>query len=318
MLKVGLRIRMDEKDVRIFCEMGFKYLDHTSFVERHVSPTEIGRKLGLDEKTVRLRVKKMEDEGFIKYYQTIPNLALFGKKWMGIYTFEAPDIPSKQGAIRFLQSSPWVLDITDWMGPIFATTLAGPSPEQVQSAVDEVTDELKLKSSFKIADRRSREPAMEPNKLDWQIMQRLRYDALCPTSDIAGELSVTYKMVDYRISKLLESAVFLVRAIINAQRQQGIIFYALLLFVDETRKETIIKELQEKEGARVWQIFSPMPGILSVNMFGFTPGEPEEALTKTLRLEGIKQGFLGVFKEMIEAQRPNWIDKLIEKQIVLV
>ncbi|MGH9976798.1 MAG: winged helix-turn-helix transcriptional regulator, partial [Nitrososphaeraceae archaeon] len=65
---------MDAKDVRIFCEIAFKGLDYDSFTDRRVSPLAIGRKLGFDEKTVRVRVKKMEDDGFIKYYQAMPSL----------------------------------------------------------------------------------------------------------------------------------------------------------------------------------------------------------------------------------------------------
>ena len=80
---------MDAKDVRIFCEIAFKGLDYDSFTDRRVSPLAIGRKLGLDEKTVRVRVKKMEDDGFIKYYQAMPSLALFQLKNMNTYRLES-------------------------------------------------------------------------------------------------------------------------------------------------------------------------------------------------------------------------------------
>jgi hypothetical protein len=46
---------LDAKDVRIFCEIAFKGLDYDSFTDRRVSPLAIGRKLGLDEKTVRVK-----------------------------------------------------------------------------------------------------------------------------------------------------------------------------------------------------------------------------------------------------------------------
>jgi DNA-binding Lrp family transcriptional regulator len=69
---------LDAKDVRIFCEMAFGTTSFSAIQDRRVSPSEIGRKVSLDEKTVRVRVKKMEDDGFIKYYQVMPNLNLFG------------------------------------------------------------------------------------------------------------------------------------------------------------------------------------------------------------------------------------------------
>lgn len=87
---------MDAKDVRIFCEIAFKGLDYDSFTDRRVSPLTIGRKLGLDEKTVRVRIKKMEDDGFIKYYQAMPSLAPFQLKNMNTYRFEALNIATKE------------------------------------------------------------------------------------------------------------------------------------------------------------------------------------------------------------------------------
>ncbi len=59
---------MDAKDVRIFCEIAFKDLSYRADTQRHVSPTEIGRKLSLDERTVRTRITKMEEDGFIRKF----------------------------------------------------------------------------------------------------------------------------------------------------------------------------------------------------------------------------------------------------------
>lgn len=58
--------------------MGFKYYNYAGR-HRRPSPSQIASKLGLDEKTVRLRTRRMERERFIEYYQAIPNLRLFGR-----------------------------------------------------------------------------------------------------------------------------------------------------------------------------------------------------------------------------------------------
>ncbi len=63
--------------------------------DRNVSPSEIGRKVGIDEKTVRVRVKKMEGDGFIKYYQVAPNLSLFGLNEIRFYRLQALSIMTK-------------------------------------------------------------------------------------------------------------------------------------------------------------------------------------------------------------------------------
>ncbi len=236
---------MDAKDVRIFCEMGFKYIGYNAFIERHISPSEIGKKLGLDEKTVRSRVKKLEDDGFIKYYEAIPNPALFGLATMAMYAFEASDIPSKYEAVKYVKQAPWIVEASEIVGPGFGVTFAGASPEAVQKLADEMIGKLKLKMGVKIGDRVARAPLSEPNRLDWQIIQRLRYDAVCPTKDISDVLSITPRMAEYRITKLLEAGAFFIRALTNAQKQQGLMFYSVVLYVDEAKG---IRHRQGDEG----------------------------------------------------------------------
>ncbi len=306
---------MDAKDVRIFCEMAFKYLDYSAFKRRHVSPSEIGRKLGLDEKTVRLRVRKMEEEGFVKYYQAIPNLSLFGLRSMGFYSFEAADIASKYDALSYLRAAPGIVETFDMLGPGFLATLAGTSSEEVQEKVDRIADDLKLKMSMKVGDRIPRPPLRLPDKLGWRIIQRLRYDALCSAKDIADALSVTPRVAEYRITKLLESGAFFIRAILDAQRQQGLIFYALLVSVDDAKKSRVVGKLKDTFGEKLWSLSTPMKGVIVANVFGFTTGEPERAVLSTLKHEGVSQCSFAVFKEMIESERPNWMDGLIDRQI---
>jgi DNA-binding Lrp family transcriptional regulator len=57
---------MDARDVRIFCEVALKNPSINAFRGRDVSPSEIGKALKLDEKTVRVRIRRMEEDGFIK------------------------------------------------------------------------------------------------------------------------------------------------------------------------------------------------------------------------------------------------------------
>jgi hypothetical protein len=122
-------------------------------------------------------------------------------------------------------------------------------------------------------------------------------------------------MVEYRIKKLLGSGTLLVRAIINSQKQQGLIFYELEMSVDETKQYKVIKQLGEIYGEKLWSVRTLSGGILLANFFAFTLAEPEEAYINTLKLEGVRSCSLFIFKETIEPRRPNWIDSLIEQKI---
>ena len=305
---------MDAKDVRIFCEIAFKGLDYDSFTDRRVSPLAIGRKLRLDEKTVRVRVKKMEDDGFIKYYQAMPNLALFQLKNMNTYRFEALNIATKHRVVEYIQERPFIVEAVDYLGKIASISISGTSSEEIGQVAAGLANRFEL-YKWILGSRMIKAPVSVADRLDWQIIQKLRYDALSGVIELSESLSITPRMVEYRIKKLLGSGMLLVRAIISSQKQQGLIFYELEMSVDETKQYDVIKRLSEIYAERLWSVRSLAAGILLANFFAFTLAEPEEAYVNTLKLQGVRSCSLFIFKETVEPKRPNWMDGLIEQKI---
>jgi DNA-binding Lrp family transcriptional regulator len=305
---------LDAKDVRIFCEIAFKGLDYDSFTDRRVSPLAIGRKLGLDEKTVRVRVKKMEDDGFIKYYQAMPSLALFQLKNMNTYRFEALNIATKHRVIEYVQELPFIVEAIDYLGQVMSVSISGTSSKEIDQVASGLASRFEL-YKWILGSRIIREPISVADRLDWQIIQGLRYDALSGVKELSESLSITPRMVEYRIKKLLGSDMLLVRAIISSQKQQGLIFYELEMSVDETKQYEAIKRLSEIYAEKLWSVRTLGAGVLLANLFAFTLAEPEEAYVNTLKLQGIKSCSLFIFKETVEPKRPNWMDLLIEQKI---
>ena len=305
---------MDAKDVRIFCEIAFKGLDYDSFTDRRVSPLAIGRKLGLDEKTVRVRVKKMEDDGFIKYYQAMPSLALFQLTNMNTYRFEALNIATKHRVIQYIQELPFIVEAIDYLGQIVSVSISGTSSGEIDQVASGLANRFEL-YKWILGSRIMKESVSVADRLDWQIIQELRYDALSGVKELSESLSMTPRMVEYRIKKLLGSGMLLVRAITNSQKQQGLIFYELEMSVDVTKQYEVIKRLSEIYAEKLWSVRTLAAGVVLGNFFAFTLAEPEEAYVNTLKLEGVRSCSLFIFKETVEPKRPNWMDRLIEQKI---
>jgi DNA-binding Lrp family transcriptional regulator len=305
---------LDAKDVRIFCEIAFKGLDYDSFTDRRVSPLAIGRKIGLDEKTVRVRVKKMEDDGFIKYYQAMPNLTLFQLKNMNTYRFEALNIATKRRVIEHVQELPFIVEAVDYLGQVASISISGTSSEEIGQVADGLANRFEL-YKWILGSRIIREPVSIADRLDWQIIQKLRYDALSSIKELSESLAITPRMVEYRIKKLLGSGMLLVRAIINSQKQQGLIFYELEMSVDEAKQYEVIRRLSEIYAEKLWSVRTLAAGILLANFFAFTLAEPEEAYVNTLKIEGVRSCSLYIFKETVEPKRPNWMDGLIKRKV---
>ena len=306
---------MDAKDVRIFCEIAFKGLDYDSFTDRRVSPSEIGRKLGMNEKTVRLRVKKMENDGFIKYYQAMPRLGLFQFKNMNTYRFEALNIATKHGVIKYVHGLPFIVEAADYLGNVVSVSITGNSSEEIDQVAAEIANRFEL-FKWKLGSYAIKEPVSIPDSLDWQLIQKLRYDALSGINEISDSLSLTPRMVRYRITKLLVSDMLVVRAIINSQKQQGLIFYELELSVDATKRYKIVKQLRETYADNLWSVRTLAEKILLANLFAFTLAEPEEAYVNILKFDGVRSCSLFIFKEVVEPKRQNWMDDLIGQKII--
>lgn len=305
---------MDAKDVRIFCEMAFKSPGFNSFRDRHVSPSGIGKNVGLDEKTVRVRVRNMEDDGFIKYYQTVPSLALFGLTTVASYRFEALNLTTKHRVVEYVQRVPHVVEAFDYIGPYVTISIAGTSPADVQTVADSIASRFEL-SQLKLGEQTVTQSTLLPDKLDWQIMQKLRYNARSTTKDVADALSLTPRMAEYRIRKLLNSGAMLVRAMIDPRKQQGLVFYELEFTLHEEKKSSIARQLEKTHGEKLWLIRESRGGTLLANLFGFSLGEPEEAAINGLKIEGVRSWSPYILKEVIEPQGPNWIDRIIEQEI---
>jgi DNA-binding Lrp family transcriptional regulator len=305
---------LDEKDVRIFCDIAFRDLSYNASTQRHVSPSEIGRTLGLDEKTVRSRIKKMEDDGFIKYYQAMPSLALFGLASLTLYRFEALNLLTKHRLIESTSKIPNVVEVVDYIGPHVSIDIAGTTAKEAQEAADKIKGRFEL-GQRNLGARTIRDPHDTLDTLDWRLIQKLRYDARMSTVDLSKSLGITPRMAEYRIEKLLDSGALLIRAVIDTQKQAGLVFYELELSVDEAKRGEIIGKLQKDHGDKLWSVNSPAPGAILANLFSFTLAEPEASALSAQAYEGVHMCRLLMLKEALESGQSGWLDALIAQRV---
>ena len=85
----------------------------------------------MNEKTVRLRSKKMENDGFIKDYQAMPRLGLFQFKNMNTYRFEALNIATKHGVMKYVHGLPFIVEAADYLGNVVSVSITGNSSEEI-------------------------------------------------------------------------------------------------------------------------------------------------------------------------------------------
>ncbi len=305
---------MDSTDVRILCEMAFADSRYEEFEKRHPSAANLGRILGLDKKTVRVRVNRMEESGFIKYYQATPSFALFGMKVISHFRFETLNLSTKNAVIGHLHEVPRLVESSDYLGPFLTGSMAGGTEEEARSGADYLASKYEL-GVVMLGTKTIKEPVARVDRLDWEIIKSLRYDAKSSDKDLAEALSATERMVGYRVAKLLRSGALRTKAVIDPRKQAGLLFYDLEVAIDPQRRGAISKWLEDTHGDRLWNLSSPTADKVQVNLFGFTIAQPEESAVEVLKLRGVKRCQLFILKEVIEPKRPNWIDSLIESRL---
>jgi DNA-binding Lrp family transcriptional regulator len=305
---------LDSTDVRIFCEMAFADPVFEEFEERHASAAELGKKLSLDVKTVRVRVRRMEESGFIKYYQATPNLALFGMRVVSLFRFHVLNLSTKNAIVNHLHEVPRLVESSDYLGPFLTASLAGATREDARKGTDYLSSRYEL-GTVALGSRTIRDPVSRIDNLDWQIIKSLRYDARTSDRDLSDTLSVTERMVGYRVSKLLRSDAVHTKAVIDPKRQAGLVFYELELTIDPEKRGGVSKLLKERHGEKLWNLTSPMAEVILASLFGFTLAEPEQSVVEALTMQGVKRCQLFILKEVIEPKRPNWVDSMIESKL---
>jgi len=294
--------------------MAFLEQNYVEFRERRPSAAKMGKKLELDEKTVRVRVNKMEQSGFVKYYQATPSLALFGMRRVSIFRFEALNLSTKYALINRLHEVPRLVESSDYLGPFIKGSIAGASSEEARIEAEGLAAHYELSTEL-LGDREIVAPTSRLDMLDWQIIKELRYDAESSDKNLAEVLRVTQRVIGYRVSKLLGSGAIKIRAVIDPQRQAGLVFYELELHVEVQTQDVVSRWLKESRGDRLWNLSSPKLGVLLASLFCFTLAEPEESVIEALKHKGVKRCILFILKEVIEPKRPNWIDLLIDLRL---
>jgi DNA-binding Lrp family transcriptional regulator len=210
---------------------------------------------------------------------------------------------------------PRLVECSDYLGVSLIASLAGTTREEAKNGADYLLSRYELRT-IALGSRMVKEPPLSRiDNLDWQIIKNLRYNARASDRDVGEALSVTERIVAYRISKLLQFGAIRTKAVIDPQRQAGLLFYELELMVDSQRRGVISRSLEEKYGDKLWNLTSPTAEMILASLFCFSISEPEESVIEALGLEGVRRCQLFILKQIIEPNRPNWIDSLIESKL---
>jgi len=271
------------------------------------SYVEIASKLGVDEETVRNRVKHLKDSGFLLGYRLVPNPALF-RRVLASLRIEFPDRESKQEAIRRLAEMDGVLNIASTYDESLMVTLFA----------NEDRDFSKLKVSREVEGEVSWVPGLglrttsfRMTRLDWEIVSLLLRDAERKLDEIARKLKVSARTVKRRLNMMMKETAIFTMPIVDLRKTEGI-SYQLRVQSEHGRKSAVEKSV----GAKIANLIFRSSDSEDGSIFGFTGAnvaEGNEILEWVRNQPGVKSAEMTITERVVQVF--DWLESEVKKQL---
>lgn len=300
---------MDLLDIRIFCEMGFKYHPPGGMADRRPSIKRIARALEIDTRTVRSRMNRLEAEGFIKYYQAVPNYRVLGYSCTTFVVYFT-DMAAKKEAVTKVQLLDEIVRVDEnFYSMVFSVLYRTDLDlEKKMAIVKELTGG---QQPLKLYDLELPDPKLAMSHTDWRIIKSLRYDALKPSKKIAGELGLTAATVNSRLGRLIRSRALYVVPIFSAQQVSKLILYALVFFINGSkRRDKVVQDIHAAFGDRSYNRIVNPSGAVVFLMFATRLGEPEENYVRAKKTPGVAGAMLDLIGQTHDCS--GYVDRLVE------
>ena len=306
---------MDPLDVKIIRTMGLRPYGQRPQDVEHLKPSYIARRLGVEPETVKARLARMEEGGFIRFYQVYPNFRHLGIE-ASAYLFRVPDDDRKADAIRRVEPVEGLLEIHNFLGPEMCVDLSYRTPFDLSKKLRLLADMTGDAAPDRFYDRHMPATERQLSVLDWRIIKSLRYRARRPLAEVAAEIGVSTKTVRRHFERMArEGSLFIVPAV-DPGKATGIVLYELLFYAspgaDTSTPGRILAGCEDR------YIYHYVPasqalGNFDVLLYAESTGEIEEMRRRGREVPGVAKVLPLVFRGWNEYT--DWIDAAIDERL---
>ena len=202
--------------------------------------TDVAKKLGVDEETVRNRLRMMREMGLLQGWRLIVNARLLGMESSNL-VLEFQDSESKESAAPHIRRADGVVLIQNFFGKTMQVTAFHEDGEGFESRVfDQIaaspTSAAKLITRWKV-----KLPHCEykPKEIDWKIIGATMRNAERRLPEIARELRVSTRTVRRRMNLMMGSSAFFVQPVLDLRKAVGVTPCQLLVECSPENKREV-------------------------------------------------------------------------------
>ncbi len=296
----------DALDNRITRELGTpRALQRWNVRESYAS---IAERIGVDEETVRNRIKRAEQAGVIQGWRILVHPRLLG--YVDAYVeLEVDDSQKKVEIISQLKLLDGVIVITDFEGSgLFLVFDAEPG-----DALERKVQLIKTMCGAKEAVTwNSILPPcdLKPSPTDWSIIWAMRDDPRKSISEIAKEAKVTTRTVNRRLTLLTDRKALFIMGLPNFKQIAGLTGNFLI-----TCSSGLESSVSKKIGSRLNTIAfeAVYASGMMYNIFFHNLSESQQARDWIEKIEGVASVRMRIMKEVILVRA--WLDDEMKKRL---
>lgn len=274
----------------------------------------IAKAIGVEPETVRARLEKMEETGFLRCYQVYPNLRHLGL--MGsAYLFRVADDDKKAAAIAKAELVDGLAEVHNFLGAEMCLDLAFRSPAELSRKLKLLGEITGDKAPERFYDREMPQVVRPLTRLDWQILKALRNRARRPLGEVANEVGVSVKTVRRRHGQMARDGSFFAVPAVDASRAPGVIMYELLFYTSPGATRAAVPKILELLRDRYLYHYVPASeslGNFDVLLAAPSAGEIEEMRQAGGRIPGVVKVSALVFRGW--AEHSAWLDAAIDER----
>jgi DNA-binding Lrp family transcriptional regulator len=296
----------DDEDIRIVKALA----SPSSFQwDVRISFANVARGLAIDEATVRNRLTRMHEAGFLQGWQLVLNPSMLGRE-AAMVELGVSDPESKPDAISRLRLLEGVTLIDDFYGnklavqTLYENAVALERQVQLAASLCGCPNPACWKLGFPPCH-------LTPTKTDWRIIQVLRQNARGRLMDVSRSLHLSTRTVKRHLQHLVDGNAFYLDPVLDLGRVGG------------TRCRLWVVSEESKKEAADQMILSGLRRIISTHtapheyslfvVHCANASEVQEISQWVGNVEGVKEVRSNIDLEHIHVQ--GWLDEEIERRL---
>ena len=256
----------------------------------------MAKELGVDEATVRSRLKKWQNSGFLVYMGATVNQALIGQRRC-LVRFEVSDMSRKNEVADRLRLVEGIYRVRDYDGAAFTVSIFFDTPAVLDKRIELIRALVHTQGSFRVELNGLPKPHTELDETDLLILGAMAWSARKPHVSVARETGLSAKTVRKRLERMQENQTIGMGLFLDYRRLTGVLLADLLVAHIQGEKEEINRRIQTTLGERMLPQSFSTAEVSGFRLMLTNVSEQRKILDAVSRLNGVKHVWFDILVE---------------------